>query len=248
LTRPDAEIEPEAALRFRTLTEARATRRPLQHLTGTQAFWRHDFLVSADVLIPRPETELLVEAGLAALRDASRPTIVDVGTGSGCIALSLAAERPDAVVHAVDLSPRALTVAQENARRFGLVDRVRFHEGDLLAPLRSLAGVVDLVVANPPYVDSGEADSLAPEVRENEPALALFAPDDRYSVYRRLAPEAAAGLRPGGTLLLEVGFGMANEVRGICESAGLTVTRVLDDLQGIPRAIVARRAASATKG
>jgi len=248
LSQPTREVTGETLARFRSLTEARALRRPLQHLTGTQAFWRHEFLVNADVLIPRPETELLVEAGLESLRDTSRPAVVDVGTGSGCIALSLAAELPEATLHAVDISPAALEVAHENARRLGLVDRVRFHEGDLLAPVRTLAGSIDLVVSNPPYVDPGEAPSLAPEVRDHEPALALFAPDDRYSVYRRLAPEASALLRPGGLLMLEVGLGMADEVRRICESAGLTVTRVLDDLQGIPRAIVTQRAAGATKG
>ena len=248
LSRPTHEVEPETLERFRSLTQARAQRRPLQHLTETQAFWRHEFLVNPDVLIPRPETELLVEAGLESLRDTARPTVVDVGTGSGCIALSIAAERSDAALHAIDISPAALAVARENARRLGLSDRVHFHEGDLLEPVPSLAGAIDLVVSNPPYVDPDEVASLAPEVRDHEPALALFAPRDRYSVYRRLAPAAARALRPGGYLMLEVGLGMADEVCRICESSGLQVGQVLDDLQGIPRAIVARRAAGTTKG
>jgi release factor glutamine methyltransferase len=230
------------------LVEERARRRPLQHLTGTQAFWRHEFQVTSDVLIPRPETELLVEAGLEVLRDVPQPTVVDVGTGSGCIALSLAAERLDAVVHAVDVSAPALAVARENVRRLGLEGRVSLHRGDLLDPVASLTGAVSLVVSNPPYVDVSEADSLAPEVREHEPTLALFAPGDRYSVYRRLAPAARAVLRPGGHLLLEVGLGMADEVCRICEASGLQVTQVLDDLQRIPRAIVAQRTTGPTTG
>jgi release factor glutamine methyltransferase len=191
---------------------------------------------------------LLVETALEWLRAGTGPTVVDVGTGSGCIALSLAAERPDAVVHAVDVSARALVVARENARRLGLLDRVVFHEGDLLEPVRFLVGSVSLVVSNPPYVDASEASSLLPEVREHEPAQALFPPGERYSVYRRLAPAAALALAPGGGLILEVGFGMAAEVSRICESAGLRVTRVLPDLQGIPRAVVAARTAAQATG
>jgi release factor glutamine methyltransferase len=191
---------------------------------------------------------LLVETGLEWLRGAPAPTVVDVGTGSGCIALSLAAERPDAVVHAVDVSARALVVARENARRLGLLDRVIFHEGDLLDPVRSLLGSVSLVVSNPPYVDESEASSLLPEVREHEPARALFPPRERYSVYRRLAPAAALALAPGGGLIVEVGFGMAAEVGRICESAGLPVSRVLPDLQGIPRALVAARTEARATG
>lgn len=248
LSRPKSSIAPPAVARFLSLVEERARRRPLQHLTGTQAFWRHEFQVTSDVLIPRPETELLVEAGLEVLRDVPQPTVVDVGTGSGCIALSLAAERLDAVVHAVDVSAPALAVARENVRRLGLEGRVSLHRGDLLDPVASLTGAVSLVVSNPPYVDVSEADSLAPEVREHEPTLALFAPGDRYSVYRRLAPAARAVLRPGGHLLLEVGLGMADEVCRICEASGLQVTQVLDDLQRIPRAIVAQRTTGPTTG
>lgn len=200
------------------------------------------------MLIPRPETELLVETGIEALRGSARPTVVDVGTGSGCIALSLASELSEGTVHAIDLSAEALAVAEDNARRLGLTDRVHFHQGDLLEPLGHLRDSIDLVVSNPPYVDASEAASLSPEVRDHEPALALFAPDDRYSVYRRLAPEAAASLARGGFLVLEVGIGMAEEVCRICESAGLRVTRVLEDLQGIRRAVVAERAAARATG
>lgn len=234
-------LSAEAEGRFLELLEQRARRRPLQHLTGTQAFWRHEFLVTPGVFIPRPETELLVEAALDLLKGRAAPLVVDVGTGSGCIALSLAAERADAVVHATDISLDALTAAGENARWLGLAGRVSFHEGDLLAPVADLEGRIDLVVSNPPYVDPAELPALAPEVRDHEPLVALVPGDDGYSVYRRLVPQARRFLRPGGGLVLEVGQGQEREVRLLCEAAGLPVIRVIPDLQKIPRVVVAVR-------
>jgi release factor glutamine methyltransferase len=239
VARPDATVEGKAEARFRVLLRERARRVPLQHLLGTQAFWRHEFLVTPDVLVPRPETELLVETALDLLRGVEHPLVVDVGTGSGCIALSLAAERPDARIHATDVSPAALAVAGDNARRLGLADRVSFVEGDLLQPLARHFGSIDLVVSNPPYVDEAARESLAPEVRDHEPSLALFASDHGLGVYRRLAPAAHTALRPGGTLILELGAGQPDAVERICADAGLRVVRVLPDLQGIPRALVA---------
>jgi release factor glutamine methyltransferase len=232
-------LAPESATRFFALVEERARRRPLQHLIGIQPFWRQELLVSPDVLIPRPETELVVEASLDVLRGVPRPVVVDVGTGSGAIALALAAELPAAELHAVDVSAPALAVARENARRLGLEERIAFHEGDLLAPLAELSGRVDLVASNPPYVDPNE--TLLPEVRDHEPALALFPPGERDSVYRRLAPQAFEALRPGGFLIVEVGFGMSEGVAAILGEAGFDVQCVLRDLQQIPRTVVARR-------
>jgi release factor glutamine methyltransferase len=226
---------------FRALVFERAGRRPLQHLTGTQWFWKDEFAVSPDVLIPRPETEVLLEAGLAAVRDVPRPVVVDVGTGSGCLALSLARERADAVVHAVDVSEAALAVARSNARRLGLADRVAFHQGDLLGPLHSFEGALDLVLANPPYVAAEELAALAPEVRDHEPRLALVPPGDRYTAYRGLAPAAFRLLRPGGHVGLEVGAGMAQEVERILDEAGLPRERIVLDLAGIPRVVIAVR-------
>jgi len=234
---PDAPVADDDAARFRGLVARRAAREPLQHLVGAQAFWRHDFLVTPDVLVPRPETEVLVETALDLLRGVEQPIVVDVGTGSGCIALSLAVERTDAEVHAIDLSAPALAVARENARRLGLEGRVAFHHGDLLAPVASLAGRVDLVVSNPPYVDPADRDALAPEVRDHEPALALFPPGDALSVYRRLAPDAVALLRPGGWLAVEVGQGQAAEIAAIFEAAGLAPRSPVEDLQGIARVV-----------
>lgn len=241
LARPEAEISSRALSLYRSLVDERAKRRPLQHLTGVQAFWRHEFIVTPDVLIPRPETEVLVEASLALLRVRPQSVVADVGTGSGCIALSIAAEAGEAQVHAIDISPPALAVARQNAERLGLADHVRFHEGDLLEPLSRLEGRLDLVVSNPPYVDPADAASLAPEVRDHEPALALFPPGDSLAIFRRLLAQAALFLRPGGHVVVEVGLGQAEAVSILAAAAGLEVERVLHDLSQIPRAIVARR-------
>jgi release factor glutamine methyltransferase len=226
--------------RFFALVREREARRPLQHLTQAQAFWGRDFLVTRDVLIPRPETEILVETALGLLSGVAAPVVVDVGTGSGCIALTLAAERPDAIVHAVDISYAALEVARANARRLGLEGRVKFYEGNLLGPVQDLAGGVDLVASNPPYVRAREIGDLAPEVRDHEPRLALVPTPDARDLYRRLAAGARRVLRPGGALAVEIGAGMLDDVRAVTESEGLRVERVISDLQGIPRVVVAR--------
>ena len=241
LTHGREALHPVATALFFDLVEQRAARRPLQHLTGTQAFWRNDFFVTPDVLIPRPETEILVEEALLAVRTTQAPVIVDVGTGSGCIALSLAAERPDAEVHAVDVSSAALLVARENARRQGLVHSIRFHEADLLAPWAGRGATFHLVASNPPYVAAEEVALLAPEVREHEPRLALVPKGSTLSIYERLCPEAARLLVAGGYLVMEVGAGQAEAVCALARSAGLLVLRVSPDLQGIPRTVVARK-------
>jgi release factor glutamine methyltransferase len=241
IAHPQAPLDPADAARYRELVERRRQGVPVQHLTGTQSFWRHELRVGPAALIPRPETEGVVEAALGLLGDARAPLVADVGTGSGCIALALAAERPGARVHAVDVSSAALGLAALNRRELGLEARVALHHGDLLAPLAGLAGRVDLVASNPPYIDPGEAAGLPVEVRDHEPHGALFAPGERLSVYRRLAPQARRVLRPGGWLVLEIGQGMREEVAALCAEAGLEVLRVEPDLQGIPRVLIARR-------
>lgn len=241
IAEPEHEVPFPSESRYLDLVRRRATRVPLQHLTGQQAFWRQDLEVTPDVLIPRPETEILVEAALPLLDEWPEPLVVDVGTGSGCIALAIAAERPSARVHGTDISPAALAVAARNRQRLGLEGRVTFHEGDLLAPVASLAGGVHMVVSNPPYVASADRDTLAPEVRDHEPEAALFPPGDAASVYRRLAPMAADILVPGGWLLLEIGQGMADGVTAIVDAAGFHVHEIKADLQSIPRTVIARR-------
>jgi release factor glutamine methyltransferase len=236
---PDRVVPEPEAERFRALLRRRAAREPLQYIVGTQAFWEHEFLVTPAVLIPRPETELLVETSLELLKGMERPVVVDVGTGSGCIALSIAAERKDAEVHATDISEPALEVARQNARRLGLEGRVTFHHGDLLEPLAGLE--VHLVVSNPPYVDVADRDALAPEVRDHEPREALFAPRDPLCLYRTLVRGAAVALRPGGWLAVELGLGLAEPVAALCRAVGLSPSPPGIDLAGIARVLTARR-------
>jgi len=238
---PRAEVPAEAEARFRALVDERARRVPLQHLLGTQAFWKHEFLVTPAVLIPRPETELLVETSLELLRGVERPLVVDVGTGSGCIALSIAAERPDAVVYATDVSGPALEVAFQNRRRHNLEERVALLEGRLLEPVADLAGRIDLVVSNPPYVDPADRETLAPEVRDHEPPEALFAPGDALGVYRALAPAAARSLREGGALALEISPFIPGAVTRLLVEAGFPDPTVRPDLAGRPRVVFGRR-------
>jgi len=240
LASPGAAVAAEAEHSFRDLVTERAKRVPLQYLTGFQAFWKHEFRVTPDVLIPRPETELLVETALALVRGTERPVIVDVGTGSGCIALSLAAERPDAELHATDASAAALQVAHENARVLGLEGRVAFHLGRLLEPVTGLEGW-DLVVSNPPYVDPSERETLEPEVRDHEPELALFPPGDALSIYRLLVPGAFDWLRPGGWLIVEIAPALEGAVRDLFASAGFEDVRVANDLAGRARLVRGRR-------
>jgi len=239
---PEAEVAPDREAELRRLVRERARRVPLQHLTGTQAFWKQELRVTPDVLIPRPETELLVEAALELLRAAARPVIADVGTGSGCIALALAAEREDAELHATDLSEAALAVARDNERRLGLEGRVAWQLGDLLEPVAAaIRGRGDLVVSNPPYVDQAERDSLAPEVRDHEPRLALFPPGDALSVYRRLVPAAAEVLKPGGALVVEIAPALDRAVAGLLDAAEFEGIEVRPDLAARPRAVLGRR-------
>jgi len=238
---PGAPVAGDPERAFRALVAERARRVPLQHLVGSQAFWKHEFKVTREVLIPRPETELLVETALELLRVAEHPVVVDVGTGSGCIALSFAAERREAEVHATDVSAPALEVARDNARLLGLEGRVAFHLGQLLEPVAGLAGRIDLVVSNPPYVDPSERETLAPEVRDHEPGLALFPPGDALSIYRRLLPEAFERLRPGGWLIVEIAPALAGAVAGLFAGAGFEELRVANDLAGRARLVRGRR-------
>jgi release factor glutamine methyltransferase len=228
-----------AESRFDGLVAERAQRRPLQHLTGIQAFWRHEFAVGPAVLIPRPETEVLVEAALERLRGAKAPRVIDVGTGSGCIALSLAAERPDATVTATDVSPGALAVARGNAARIE-VTRVRFVRCDLLDALADTAAF-DLVVSNPPYVEEEEWRHLAPEVRDHDPRGALVPDEGVAALYARLFAGAARVLRPGGTVAVELGAGQASLVAAAAAAAGFGDVGEARDLRGIPRVIMATR-------
>lgn len=232
-------IPAHANTEFRAWVERRRAGEPIQYITGEAEFYGLNFKVSRDVLIPRPETEHLVEKVIEVARGLERQCIADVGTGSGSIAVALASQLPTARIHATDVSAHALEVARANAARNGVADRVRFHEGDLLAPLAGER--FDLIVSNPPYVADGDRESLAVEVREYEPARALFAGVDGLAIYRRLIPAAFDALFHDRCLALEIGFGQEAMIRELLGGAGFTGIEFTKDLQGISRVAVARR-------
>ena len=219
---------------FSAVITRRAAREPVAYITGHREFWGLDFLVSPAVLIPRPETELIVERALGLLRPDTPATIVDVGTGSGCIAVSLAHERPLARVVAVDRSPAALRVAALNVAGHGQGTRVHLVRGNLLDPI---AGQVDLIVSNPPYVNRADAGALQPEVTRFEPGDALFASDAGLAVLRILLETAAARLAPHGHLIVEFGAGQDHALRVSAGQSGWTI-EIAPDLAGIPRVAV----------
>lgn len=236
---------PETACRFREMVEDRAAGTPLQYLTGRQEFWSLRFEVDRHTLIPRPESEIVVEE---ALRRVPRlPSIlVDVGTGCGNLAVALARELPSAEVIAVDVSAEALAVARRNARRHGVAGRIQFHQGDLLEPLRGLGleGRVDGIVSNPPYVSEGEFQELMEEVRGHEPRTALVAGPTGEEVYPRLIGAAGRFLKPAGVLVMELGLGRWASVRGMLESSPQFMDiQIVRDGAGIDRVTIATRRA-----
>ncbi len=248
LTHPGRSLSREAAARFEAFVARRERREPVRYILGRAEFFSREFHVNPEVLIPRPETELLVELALGHLGTAfpgeADPHLADLGTGSGVLAVTLAWEVPGARVEAVDIAPGALAVAAENARRLGAAARVRFHLGDLWSPLaeQGLEGWLHAAVANPPYVADGDADLLMPEVRQFEPSGALFAGPDGLACLRRIVAGAPTFLRPGGGLFLEVGAGQARAVAGLLEAQGAwRRIAVHADYGGVERVVSAIR-------
>lgn len=217
--------------------ERRLSGEPIQYITGETEFYGRLFRVNPSVLIPRPETEHLIEKALALAPAFPAPRIVDVGSGSGAIAVTLAAELPLAQISSIDISPAALAVARANAALHQVA--VRFLEGDLLAPVATEQ--FEFVVSNPPYVPTTDRDTLSVEVRDHEPALALFADADGLSIYRRLIPAAHATLVPGGWLLLEIGYGQSEAIAALLTASGFAQISFTPDLQGIPRVAAAQK-------
>jgi len=235
---PDAPLTVDETARLRSLVARRADGVPLQYLTGTETFRGLELEVTPDVLIPRPETEGVVDAALRVLADrrpAGPPAVVaDIGTGSGCLALALARVRPDVAVYATDCSAAALAVAGRNARRLGLADRVTFLCGDLFEPLARGGLRVDLVVSNPPYVADEHLPTLQIEVR-HEPESALRGGVDGLHFYRRIVAEAGSVLAEGAGIIVELGYGQADAVGVLARGAGFDVARIDPDFQRIPR-------------
>jgi release factor glutamine methyltransferase len=226
--------------RLAPLVARRAAHEPVAYLLGQREFYGRLFAVSPDVLIPRPETEGLVDAALESLAasGAQPPHVLDIGTGSGCLAVTLACERPDATFVATDLSREALAMARANAARHRVDARIDFREAGFTS---DLVDAIDLIVTNPPYVSARDRDTLSPDVRDYEPPLALFGGgDDGLDVIRALVPHAARALRHGGWLVMEIGQGQASEVEAIVRHASLDWHGARPDLAGIPRVVIAR--------
>ena len=237
---PERELTPAEESRYEAALSERSRGVPAQYITGHQEFWGMDFIVTPAVLIPRPETEHLVETALELIKShiglQASVRLVDVGTGSGCIALALAKELPRAEIDATDNSGSALEIARANAARLQLENRIHFHRTDLL---HGLKGPFDIVVSNPPYVGDSEEDHVQLEVRKFEPRSAVFAGAHGTEVIARLVPQAQALLRPGGWLILEISDTIADETRPLLEA--WDEVEVAADLQSIPRVVRARR-------
>jgi release factor glutamine methyltransferase len=246
LTRSEEQIaEPDYEAYLR-LVERRTSGEPLQYITGHQEFYGLDFIVTPDVLIPRPETELLVERVTMLASDPSNgaaPLIVDLGTGSGCIAIALAVHLPGASLIATDISGAALEIARANAVRHGVQNRIQFIEGDGLEPLSrfKLEGAVDVLASNPPYVEEATSELVQREVREWEPHSALFAGADGLDFYRRLLPDASRYLKPGGYLVCEIGYRQLDAILKLIDSSEFEFVDLTRDLQGWPRTLAMRK-------
>ena len=225
---------------YEQVVQRRASGEPLQYITGAQDFFGLEFIVTRDVLIPRPETELLVESALDLIRRRPAPEICDVGTGSGCIAVSLVHELPQALAVAVDISQAALHVAQQNAERHGVRDRITFLESDCFAGLPANT-VFDLIASNPPYVSADALGGLQREVRDHEPRVALSLGPDGLSVIRRLLTDAPAFLKPQGYLVLEIGFDQGEAVTRLVAEQSWKLIDIRPDLQGIPRIVLLQK-------
>jgi release factor glutamine methyltransferase len=264
---PEEVIRDSEVHLFTSLLARRAAGEPTQHLTGKQEFWSLEFEVTPDVLIPRPETEHVIEVVLDRLavreiRAGHKQTfsgeglqIADVGTGSGCIAVALAKELPGARIYATDISSAALAVARRNAARHSVFDQIHFLESNLLDALSVVeAGAthesqvtrhqllfLDLIVSNPPYIGRREASTLMREVRDHEPEIALYGGEEGYELYAELIAQVAAKLKPGGILVLELGHNSLPAVQPLLDAPRWTNVGVTNDLAGIPRVIAAER-------
>jgi len=242
----DHRISKKQLQTFRQIVVRRAKGEPLQYITGRQAFFGLDFEVTPAVLIPRPETELLVETALAILSPVvdEESDICDVGTGSGCIAVTLLHERPRAQAIGIDISETAIQVAQRNAGRHGVAERMRFIASDMFSALSPDETKFDLIVSNPPYIAGSTLAELQREVRDHEPRGALTPGADGLLIIRRLLSESGTFLKPGGHLLVEIGFDQGAEVSRLVDPNIWQLLAIHQDLQGIPRVLALQKAAS----
>lgn len=239
ISHADDSLEETEVNRFREVVARRAEGEPLQYITGVQDFYGREFRVTPDVLIPRPETELLVEAALEVITDVRGPSICDVGTGSGCIAVTLLCERTDARAVAVDVSEAALKVAAQNAQVLGVGDRIELKLSDCFDALDRTT--FDAIVSNPPYISSAALAGLQREVRDHEPLVALSPGADGLSVIRRLLQDASSFLNAGGHVVMEIGFDQGEAVQELIEPKFWRLVEIRPDLQSIPRILVVQK-------
>jgi release factor glutamine methyltransferase len=239
IAHPEQVLSADQHKQFRSSISRRAEGEPLQYITGHQEFFKLDFEVTPNVLIPRPETELIVEVGIEILKNEAASFFADLGTGSGAIAISLLRELPQARAIAVDVSPKALEVAKRNAERHSVIDRLRLFESDLFSAIDSTESF-DLIASNPPYVSTDDLNRLQREVR-HEPRGALEGGPDGLSIIRRLLKDAAKFVRRGGYLVLEIGFGQSEAVELLIDRHVWSLIERRADLQGIPRTLVLQR-------
>ena len=236
---PSRELTPPQHALYENNIARRLHYEPIQYITGRQEFYGLTLKVTPAVLIPRPETEHLVEAVLNLLPKNKPLKIADIGTGSGAIAIALAAHLPQAAVTALDVSTEALAIAAANARNHNLADRIRFLQSDLLSALIHEGETFDAIVSNPPYVADSDRNTLHPQVRDYEPPTALFAGETGLDIYRRLIPQAYNALKPNGLLALEIGHGQSADLTALLD--GWQNISFINDLQHIPRVALARR-------
>lgn len=234
-------VDEISLVRLREFVERRAVGEPLQYITGVQDFYGREFGVTPDVLIPRPETELLVEAALQIVGETA-PLVCDVGTGSGCIAVTLLCEIANARAVAIDKSPTALEIARVNAQKLGVADRALFVVSDCFNSFDSRDYEFDLIVSNPPYVAESALEGLQREVRDHEPLVALSPGGDGLSVIRRLIEEGPAFTKPHGHMLMEIGFDQGEKVESLIHGSAWLLREIRPDLQGIPRIVVLQKA------
>jgi release factor glutamine methyltransferase len=236
---PDRELLSDQQALYESLIRRRLQHEPIQYIIGQQEFYGLNFHVTPAVLIPRPETEHLVEAVLKLLPPNQPLKIADVGTGSGAIAIALAVHLPHATITALDISLDALAIAAANAREHAVADRIRFLQSDLLGAVRADEEAFDAIVSNPPYIPETDRGSLHPQVRDHEPATALFAGETGLDIYRRLIPQAHNALKPNGLVALEIGHGQQIALTELL--SGWQSVSFVEDLQQIPRIALARR-------
>ncbi len=239
IAHPEYELSESERDKFDLAVSRRERREPFQLIVGRKEFYGLDFEVEAGVLIPRPETEILVEKAIELLETIERPTVFEVGVGTGCIAISILNSLPNVAVTAVDISDKALALAEQNARRHNVLDRLSLRKGDLF---EGISEKFAMIVSNPPYISQDDAATLQPEVIDFDPPEALFSGRDGLDTITRMIQAAPRFIYPGGYLLFEFGYGQAERVQELLKKGAWTEVEIVNDLQGIPRTLIAKRA------